>query len=210
MKVTCPNCAHTFDPSKRATKPKVAPAPAKPRADAAGVVLLALGVLERDEPREVLHRVSELRARTTLSKEDFDRAALELERAGRITLHFHDYAPSLPAAERDAMVTDGRHFFHAVARRRGKASPAPAPAEVLETIRRLAKGERARRVKLADVRDALPDLPRDELDRELLALQARGAVVLYSEDNPAWLTARDKAAALELADDVRRHLVLLK
>ena len=123
MKVVCPNCQHAFDPSKRAkwTKPKLAPAPAtkKPHADPRGVVLLALGELERDEPREVLHRVSDLRARTTLSKEAFDAAALELATEGRITLQFHDHAMMRPAAERDAMVTDGTHFFHAVARRRG-------------------------------------------------------------------------------------------
>lgn len=116
MKVTCPNCAHTFDTSKRSS----AKSSNRREQISALNVWSAFEELERLNPRDVLHRVSDWRARTGLPKDVFDRLALELERAGRITLHFHDYAASMPAAEREAMVTNGTHFFHAVARRRGR------------------------------------------------------------------------------------------
>jgi hypothetical protein len=79
---------------------------------------------------------------------------------------------------------------------------------VLAKVVELAGGKRAERVHLADLRDALPELERATVDRELLALQTDGTLVLYRNDNTASLKPRDRAAELLIAGHPR-HLVLL-
>ncbi|MSR58518.1 MAG: hypothetical protein EXS05_12830 [Planctomycetaceae bacterium] len=84
---------------------------APPRSD--GIDLIAL--MRRIEPgadRGALVGSRELRRVAKLEKTRFDRAALELARDGRLSLHRHDYPASLTAAERDELVTDGDGTYY--------------------------------------------------------------------------------------------------
>jgi hypothetical protein len=74
----------------------------------AGEVLHALRQLERESPPGALLSVRELRARSTLSKQSFDRAALELAGQGRVSLHAHDHVGALSEAARCALIEDVR------------------------------------------------------------------------------------------------------
>jgi hypothetical protein len=80
----------------------------------------ALKTLSDERPREALLSVRELRPRTTLGKEQFDRIALELAREGFISLHHHDHAAALPESERVQLVEDARGtYFNGIAPRWG-------------------------------------------------------------------------------------------
>jgi hypothetical protein len=71
-------------------------------------VLNALRQLERESPPGALLSVRELRARSDLAKQSFDRAALELAGQGRVSLHAHDHVGALTEAERCALIEDVR------------------------------------------------------------------------------------------------------
>ena len=71
-------------------------------------VLNALRQLERESPPGALLSVRELRARTALDKQSFDRAALELAGQGRVSLHAHDHVGALTEAARCALIEDVR------------------------------------------------------------------------------------------------------
>ena len=64
------------------------------------------------------------------------------------------------------------------------------------------------RVRLRELRARLPDVPRAELDRELFALQLKGALVLYRIDDPTDISQADAAAALHIAGHPRHILYL--
>jgi len=64
------------------------------------------------------------------------------------------------------------------------------------------------RVMLADLREQLPDLSKEQVDRELLQLQNDGKLVLYGEDNAPARTPRIDGARLEIAGNPR-HLLYL-
>jgi hypothetical protein len=65
------------------------------------------------------------------------------------------------------------------------------------------------RVRLADLRAALPDIPRDRLDATLLAMATRGGVALYPLENPVEIQPRDREAVLRTPTGHERHLVYL-
>lgn len=65
------------------------------------------------------------------------------------------------------------------------------------------------RVRLADLRAALPDIPRDRLDAALLAMATRGGVALYPLENPVEIQPRDREAVLRTPTGHERHLVYL-
>jgi hypothetical protein len=71
-------------------------------------MLNALRQLEQDSPPGALLSVRELRARSELDKQSFDRAALELAGQGKVSLHAHDHAGVLAEAERRALIEDMR------------------------------------------------------------------------------------------------------
>ena len=61
-----------------------------------------------------------LRRAAQLDKRDFDGRVLDLARAGRLTLHRHDFATGLSTTERDELVCDGAGTFYVgMALRRG-------------------------------------------------------------------------------------------
>lgn len=88
---------------------------------------------------------------------------------------------------------------------------APAPdcrQRIHAALLELSGGRVQQRLTLAQLRRALPQLPRAALDAALLELQGRGVVALYHEDDPALRSAAVEAAALQLAGS-RYHLVYL-
>jgi hypothetical protein len=83
------------------------------KAEAARLLWEELERLEQESrppnPVALLRRRPALRA---LSKEEFDRAALELLRQGRVYMAPHDHALRLPEQERLGLVADGRGNFY--------------------------------------------------------------------------------------------------
>jgi hypothetical protein len=94
-------------------------------------------------------------------------------------------------------------------------APAPAgkPAELATRIRStcldLGQGVTRKRVRLRELRDRLPDVPRERLDRELIQLQDAGALVLYRIDDPTDIKLEDERAALHVAG-APHHILYLE
>jgi hypothetical protein len=76
-------------------------------------VLAALRELASREPPRALLSVRTLRTLTDLDKRRFDQAALRLSRAGKLTLHHHDFPESLSDDERAKLILD-EHGLHYV------------------------------------------------------------------------------------------------
>lgn len=73
-----------------------------------------IDAMKRIEPgaeRGALVGFRELRKTSPLSKELFDTIALDTARRGLVSLHRHDFATSLPAAELAELVTDGETYY---------------------------------------------------------------------------------------------------
>lgn len=126
-------------------------------------------------------------------------------------------APAPRASEpADAAVTEAGSVSDASVQ---PAAPAPpveddaAPGELGERIRRVVKelagGAAKRRVRLAELRARLGEVPRSTLDTSLLELQDAGRLVLYPLDNPVELTPADRQAAL-LVGQNPRHVIYLE
>jgi hypothetical protein len=75
--------------------------------------------------------------------------------------------------------------------------------------RELTAGRNQEPVRLAALRVALADIPKEPLDRALLHLQDGGYLILYRDDNTAALTKEDRRASL-LVGNAPRHLLYLK
>ncbi len=64
-------------------------------------------------------------------------------------------------------------------------------------------------VRLAEIRRRLPNVPRPELDRELLRLERTKRGVLYRIDDPQDIRPEDVAGALDVAG-FKRHIFLMR
>ncbi len=88
-----------------------------------------------------------------------------------------------------------------------------APAELPERIRaaytQASGGQSQVRVKLADLRRLLPDVPREALDAGLLGLQESGALSLYPNNDPWDLRPEDRDAAIDILGE-KRHIVYMR
>jgi len=81
-------------------------------------IMNAMLTLRPDAKGGALLEIRRLRAAVTWPKDRFDRALLDLAGSGAVSLHHHDHASGLSAAEREALVADGRgNFFLGVAYR---------------------------------------------------------------------------------------------
>lgn len=95
---------------------------------------------------------------------------------------------------------------------------APAEEEKAPDVRgrirdaygKLAEGKWNTRVRLADLRDALPDIAGEDLDRALLGMEGDGAVVLFPLDNPQEIRPEDERAALRNAAGFPRHVMYME
>jgi len=88
-----------------------------------------------------------------------------------------------------------------------------SPADIEKLIElaylRLSGGRANVRVRLADLRTALPEIPRDRLDATLLAMATRGGVALYPLENPVEIQPQDREAVLRTPTGHERHLIYL-
>jgi hypothetical protein len=73
----------------------------------------------------------------------------------------------------------------------------------------LSGGKSNVRVRLADLRDNLSDLAREDLDATLLAMASAGLASLYRLDNPLEIEPRDREATLRTPSGEDRHVVYL-
>jgi len=83
-------------------------------------------------------------------------------------------------------------------------------AKLRESLLRLGGGERGQRIRLAQLRAQLPDVPADRINQALAAMQGKGELLLYPMDDPQERTAEDEAAAIDIAGVGKRHLVILE
>lgn len=65
------------------------------------------------------------------------------------------------------------------------------------------------RIRLADLRSQLADVPRLELDRALKDLERSEAAALYPFDDPREIRPDDEAAALQNSSGSKRHILYL-
>ncbi|MEW5723128.1 MAG: hypothetical protein AB1896_08480 [Thermodesulfobacteriota bacterium] len=80
---------------------------------------------------------------------------------------------------------------------------------VRAAYQRLSGGRWNVRVRLSDLRRALPDMPRPDLDAALLRMQDEEKLVLYHLDDPLDRGPDDEEAALDIVGH-KRHLVYLR
>lgn len=71
----------------------------------------------------------------------------------------------------------------------------------------LGGGREAVRVRLADLRRRLVDVPADELSAGVRELSRRGELTLYPLDDPRQVTPDDEAAAIRSSTDVPQHIL---
>ena len=71
----------------------------------------------------------------------------------------------------------------------------------------LGGGREAVRVRLADLRRRLVDVPADELTAGVRELSRRGELTLYPLDDPRQITPDDEAAAIRSSTDVPQHIL---
>jgi hypothetical protein len=89
-------------------------------------------------------------------------------------------------------------------------APGLEPKELLRRIRRLDRGlfMPGGGLRFAELRRALPEFGRGDVDQALMALQKAGDLVLYPFDNPALITEDDRRAVLMVAGAARHYLFL--
>lgn len=80
---------------------------------------------------------------------------------------------------------------------------------IREAYLKASKGQTHVRVRLAELRNLLPDIPREQLDDALRRLKRRDKIILYPLDDPQQITSSDKQAALNLSGR-DRHIMILE
>ncbi len=82
--------------------------------------------------------------------------------------------------------------------------------QIKKAYMQISRGQENVRVRLADLREALPNLPRHDLDAALLQLDAQGKLLtLYQLDNPLEINDRDRKAMLQTPAGEPRHIIYL-
>src|SRR5699024_4641154 len=88
--------------------------------------------------------------------------------------------------------------------------PSKDPEQRLrEVCLRFSNGQGNVRIRLAQLREALEDIPRPELDKLLLKLQREGKLVLSPLDDAREISLADEQAAASVAG-FKRHIIYLK
>lgn len=123
-----------------------------------------------------------------------------------VTKAEHDYANWI--AVKGTRETVATHF-------KGKAAQASADESrvIIDRIRRtylsLSNGQWHVHVRLSDLRDALPDIPRDRVDSALMRMEAEKSVVFFAIGDPQDLHFADKQAALSNSVGDPRHVIYM-
>jgi hypothetical protein len=89
------------------------------------------------------------------------------------------------------------------------AATVPATSRVRSVCERLSQGQRGVRIYLADVRQELAELSREDVDSALRELERDRVLVLYPLDNPQEIRPQDAGAALTNTAGRPRHIAYL-
>lgn len=90
------------------------------------------------------------------------------------------------------------------------SGPPPGAEEQIErAYYRITGGKANTRVRLADLRAELPDIPRERLDGTLLEMATKGAAALYPLENPLEIHPQDRDAVLLTPTGHERHILYL-
>ena len=81
--------------------------------------------------------------------------------------------------------------------------------QVVEAYRAVSKDKTNVRVRLSDLRRALPTIPKSKLDEMLLGMASNGKASLYRLDNPAEISPEDREAVLRTPSGEERHIIYL-
>ncbi len=182
-----------------------------------------------EEPKQ--SDVKQLNPRTR--KELIEAGFIELEKRGRAQ-HIlltdrtwawasdHLDAPISPQARTneafEALLARLKHFLQArdlplAGFMADAAPPEAATHDLPERIRAacfaLTDGRSNVRVHLKDLRNRLADVPRETLDKALLALQKEGRLVLMHLDDPRERTPEDEGAAIDILG-FKRHILYME
>jgi hypothetical protein len=91
----------------------------------------------------------------------------------------------------------------------GTSDPADLPRQIETAYYRLSDNQPNVRVRLADLRAALPGVPRHQLDDALLRMATQGRAALYALDDPLELRPEDREAVLRTPAGDERHIIYL-
>lgn len=83
------------------------------------------------------------------------------------------------------------------------ATNQPSAREVIEKL-----GGVGKRIRIADIRNAFPDMSREQLDKMLMEMQDSGEAALYKLDNANELKPEDVKGAMDVAGN-QRHVLYL-
>ena len=81
--------------------------------------------------------------------------------------------------------------------------------QIMGAYGKIANGRTNVRVRLSELRAALPTVPPGELDEALLGLESAGKASLYRLDNPTEVRPEDREAVLLTPSGEERHIVYL-
>jgi hypothetical protein len=188
-----------------------APPPAdEPAPPAARPTAAARGAAARSAQRAAVVEADLLAAHRRLRRSPHAEVPLaDLRAAVPATREEFDAVLARLAGDDDVTVDENALVFE-----RGYLARHPAPvtetgvrARVVEAARRLRPVE-GEWISLTELRDALPDVPRAELDAALRGLESTGRGTLAPEANQRALTDADRAAALTVGGEAN-HLFAL-
>jgi hypothetical protein len=80
-------------------------------------------------------------------------------------------------------------------------------ARIRAAFLELGGGREAVRIRIADLRKHLADVPTDDLTAELRELSRRRELTLYPLDDPRHVTQEDEAAAIHSSTGVPQHIL---
>lgn len=79
-------------------------------------------------------------------------------------------------------------------------------SNILNAYYKISNGQKTR-VRLADIKNTLRSIPKEELDNALISLASKGKIALMQFDNPMEKTPADKEAELVLPTGYVRHVM---
>jgi len=136
------------------------------------------------------------------NKADFDKAVIDMANAGKLELQKHPAPKVLTAAERDALISDGKGGYYNLAKSKSGAKPTPPPASadpISVAVTKLnPQAESGAVVALDRLREELKDVYPNKLDfdRAVLAAVNQGRLELQSHPGASALTAAQKEALI--------------
>jgi hypothetical protein len=94
-------------------------------------------------------------------------------------------------------------------RHNGKQDLKSDEKSIREAYLQVSGGKFNVRVRLCDLRKALPSMPRERFDEVMLAMQKDGKLVMYNLDDPSEIGPEDEQAAIDIFGQ-KRHIVYME